>query len=106
MATGIDVHALNDLKKQLLDYIEAINKLSKRFEDSCLVVDQNISGAGRILILNRLGLIQEQFPVVVANINSYISDLNRINNVYQEQDQALVSTVTDGIELLDHMKGE
>ena len=106
MATGIDVQKINALKVKLMDYIESINALSKRFENSYYIIDHNISGAGRTVIMSRLGSIREQIPVVVSNINSYITDLNTVQSAFENADQEFGSMVTNDIVQLDNLKGD
>ena len=106
MATGINVQEMNNLKVGLLDYIESINALYKRFANCSYMIGQNISGAGRTTIMSLLESTGEQFPIVTSNINTYIGDMNKVQSSYVEQDHDLSEQIISDISLVENMKGE
>lgn len=106
MATGINVQKMNSLKVSLLDNIESINALYNRFENCCYNVGQNISGAGSATIIRLLKDIEGQFSIVASNINTYISDMNKVQQAYFEQEQELNSKITSDITIVESMKGD
>ena len=106
MATGINSQAMNGLKVSLLDYIEAINALHKRFENCSYQLGHCISGPGSRTVAQLLREVDGQFSVVISNINSYISDLNKVQKEYIETDMQMSSRIISDITTLDKMKGD
>lgn len=101
MITGIDVNKIDNLKKELLNYIEEINSIFNRMDSEVTIIQSNMSGVGKIEILQKCNKIKEQVPVLKSNIMVYLEDLSKVVKFYENQDQELSQNVIRNISKLD-----
>lgn len=97
MNSGINEEKVNELKIELLDYIEKINAILSRFDNSIEAVKNNIEDNGKDEILRKLNSIKEQFPNISSNISHYIDDLGKAASSYETQDQEIASTLINNV---------
>ena len=70
MAVGINDDKINQVKVDLLTYIETINAISERLDSCSLAISSCIDGNGKQEIEKKLNSIIRQMPRVSSNINS------------------------------------
>lgn len=103
MATGIDTEKINNLKVDLLNYIESINALYSRLDNCRTSIQSNLDGVGKTEIINKLNSIIEQMPKINSNINSYINSLGAVVKSYERQDEQIASNINRNIGKLDEI---
>ena len=101
MGSGINKAKVNELKAELLDYVEALNFISNRL-DTCLEnIKGSLNGTGRDEIVSKFTNIKEQLSKISANINFYIEDLGNVIISYEKQDEEVASTLIRNISKLE-----
>lgn len=100
MATGMDDAKLNQFKIDLLGYIESLNAISNRLDNVKLSIQQNVEGAGKADIVNKINSISGQIPVVKTNINSYITFISRERKRYDNIESELAADLRKNISKL------
>ena len=98
MATGINTQKAQSLKVSLLDSIESLKTLSNRIDVCYQTLASNIEGDGKDPMLSKLDSIRAQMPIVISNVDSYITDINKVGIKYQEQDEEQASQIIADIE--------
>lgn len=106
MPIGVNDDKIHSFKLELLDYTESINYLIDRLDNCKTSISNYINGAGKSEIISRMDGILYQMPVVKNNINNYISTLDKVLNVYVEQDYQISSQISNDIKNLDRLKEE
>lgn len=101
MGSGINTEKIDDLKVELLDYIEALNLISNRLDNCLETIKTNINGYGKNEIVQKITCIKEQFPKISANINFYIEDLGNAVRSYEKQDEEVAATLIRNISKLE-----
>ena len=106
MATGVNNDKMNAFKIELLNYTESINYLKERLDNCKILISNNIEGECKLEILSKIDSILNQMPVVNNNINNYISTIDKVSNIYVEQDYLMNSQLSKNIEKIDRLKEE
>lgn len=101
MGSGINKEKVNGLKVELLDYVEALNSISSRLDNSIETIKGNLDGLGRDEIINKFTNVKEQLPKISANINFYIEDLGNAILNYEKQDEEVAATLISNISKLE-----
>lgn len=102
MATGINESGATSLKLNIIESVEALNNLSNRLDSCYQGLSTCIEGYGRSEILSRLEKIKDQMPVVISNVDSYITDINNAIRGYRSIDEATKSQLNNSIEKLSN----
>ena len=106
MATGVNNDKMNAFTIELLNYTESINYLKERLDNCKTLISNNIEGECKLEILSKIDSILNQMPVVNNNINNYISTIDKVSNIYVEQDYLMNSQLSKNIEKIDRLKEE
>lgn len=101
MKSGINEEKVNNLKVELLDYIESMNSISNSINSNIEIIRNNIDGQGKNEILSKLTTIKEQCSNMSSNINTYIDDLGKVVSSYVAQDQDAATTLISNISRLE-----
>ena len=111
MATGVNVENVHTLQVSLLDSIESLKSLKEKYESCSIDILANIEGDGKTSIANHLDKIKKQLATTISNIDTYITDLNRIVDHAENQDFVDLGLLIDNMaeivaELLEIYDGQ
>ncbi len=100
MGSGINTEKVDELKVELLGYVESLNLISNRLDGILETIKGNLNGFGRDEIVRKLSSVKEQLPKISSNINFYIEDLDRAVRSYKVQDEEVAATLISNISKL------
>lgn len=106
MATGVNVENVHTLQVSLLDSIESLKALKEKYESCSIDILANIEGDGKTSIANHLDKIKKQLATTISNIDTYITDLNRIVDHAENQDFEIKQQIIRDVENIEVLKGE
>lgn len=106
MAVGINTDKVHSLQLNLLDSIESLKAIRERFENCSVAIAANIEGTGKMNISNDLNKMKAQFAIVISNLESFITDLNKIVDSYKNQDEEVRQQIIKDVEKIADMGGE
>jgi len=101
MDAGINKEQLKKINVEMLEYIEQLKSVDNRLDNIKTSLKNNINGSGSNAIISKLSQIIEQLPIVTSNINIYITDINKVINMYESMDSELSTTIINDIEKLE-----
>lgn len=106
MAVGINTDKVHSLQIGLLDSIESLKAIKERYENCSIAITANIEGDGKSTIVNNLEKLKSQLTIVISNIDSYITDLNKIIDNYKDQDYEINQKIIRDVNKIVDMEGE
>jgi len=96
-SVGINIEAMNQLKKKFLDYEEYANDIFNRLDIEFDELLSDLSGDAKNTLQGRITKIRMQYKTIKENIESYSKDFDNVINQYQNQDYELSTKITGDI---------
>ncbi|MDO4996340.1 MAG: hypothetical protein Q4E69_04105 [Bacilli bacterium] len=106
MATGVSVEGVHTLQVSLLDSIESLKALKEKYENCSIDILANIEGEGKTSIANHLDKVKNQLAIAISNIDTYITDLNKIVDHAENQDLEIKRQIIRDVENIEALKGD
>ena len=106
MATGVNVEGVHTLQVSLLDSIESLKSLKEKYESCSIDILANIEGEGKTSIASHLDKVKDQLAVAISNIDTYITDLNKIVDNAESQDLEIKRQIIKDVENIEVLKGD
>lgn len=104
--SAINLERMETLKIDLLDYVENMNSIFNQLDIEFDIIKQNLTGTGSLTVRNKINSLQVAYTIIKKNITTYATDIQKVIDSFQDQDENISSKITSDIAKIEKLEGE
>lgn len=104
--SAINLERMETLKIDLLDYVENMNSIFNQLDIEFDIIKQNLTGTGSSTVRNKINSLQASYTIIKKNITTYATDIQKVIDSFQDQDENISSKITSDIAKIEKLEGE
>lgn len=104
--SAINLERMETLKIDLLDYVENMNSIFNQLDIEFDIIKQNLTGTGSLTVRNKINSLQAAYTIIKKNITTYATDIQKVIDSFQDQDENISSKITSDIAKIEKLEGE
>ena len=104
--SAINLERMETLKIDLLDYVENMNSIFNQLDIEFDIIKQNLTGTGSSTVRNKINSLQAAYTIIKKNITTYATDIQKVIDSFQDQDENISSKITSDIAKIEKLEGE